>query len=84
MTRLSDGKRVVEITMNEWTGTGYTPDWSNDFFNVGCLPYDEENDYYIVDDIEYCIDQSKDCINCEGDYSDGIVNENSNLDINIL
>lgn len=56
MTRLSDGKRVVEITMNEWTGTGYTPDWSNDFFNVGCLPYDEENDYYIVDDIEYCIE----------------------------
>ena len=84
MTRLSDGKRVVEITMNEWTGTGYTPDWSNDFFNVGCLPYDEENDCYIVDDIEYCIDQAKDCINCDGDYSDGIINENSNLDINIL
>lgn len=29
-------------------------------------------------------DQAKDCINCEGDYSDGTINENSNLDINIL
>lgn len=84
MTRLTDGKKIVEITMNEWTGTGYTPDWSYDFFNVGSLPYDEEKNCYVVADVDYCIEQAKDCISCIGDYSDCVVNENSNLDINIL
>lgn len=31
MTRLTDGTRTAEITINEWDGSEYTPDWSNDF-----------------------------------------------------
>ena len=31
MTKLTDGKRTVGITMNTWTGTQYTEDWSSDF-----------------------------------------------------
>ena len=36
--RLTDGKRTVEITMQEWAGNEYTPDWSADFFEAGGLP----------------------------------------------
>lgn len=32
MTRLTDGKKTVEIEMMVWEGSGYTPDWSKDFF----------------------------------------------------
>lgn len=53
MTRLTDGRKIAEITMNVWDGTGYTPDFSLDFFEVGALPYDEERDAYVVDDIDY-------------------------------
>lgn len=32
MTRLTDGKKIAEIEMMVWEGSGYTPDWSYDFF----------------------------------------------------
>lgn len=31
MIKLTDNTKTVEIEMNHWTGSGYTPDWSNDF-----------------------------------------------------
>ena len=62
MTRLTDGKRTVEIEMARWTGTGFNPDWSADFFEVGHLPYDEETDTYTVQDVEYCIEQAIDAV----------------------
>lgn len=69
MTRLTDGKRTIEIYMGEWTGTGYTPDWSNDFFDVGCLMYDDAAEAYRVQDVDYCIDQALDCKYGVGDYA---------------
>lgn len=68
MTRLYDGKNIVEITMNTWTGEEYTPDWSSDFFMVGCLRYIAEVDAYEVKDTQYCIDQAEDWKNMVGDY----------------
>lgn len=59
MTRLTDGKRTVEITMRTWDGSGYGPDWSNDCFNISALEYDEEKEAYKVVDVEYCIDWAK-------------------------
>lgn len=70
MTRLTDGTRTVEIAMTEWTGSGYTPDWSNDFFQVGSLPYNEETETYAVPDVDYCIDMAQDWANAKGDYLD--------------
>ena len=67
-TRLVSGNRIVEITMQTWTGTEYTPDWSNDFFNVGVLKYDKDLEAYEVEDIDYCIDQAEDWKNKEGDF----------------
>ena len=58
--KLTDGKKTVEIKIQKWNGTGYDPDWSNDFFEAGNLPYDEETDTYTVDDVEYCIDMAMD------------------------
>ena len=66
--RLVSGNRIVEITMQTWTGTEYTPDWSRDFFEVGNLKYDEVLEAYEVEDIDYCIDQAMDWKNKEGDF----------------
>ena len=59
--KMTDGKKTVEITMKVWNdfNTGYSPDWSNDFFNAGVLPYDEDEDFFIVDDVDYCIEQAE-------------------------
>ena len=57
MTKLTDGKRTVEIRMTIWQETGYAPDWENDFFDVGLLPMTEDG-AYIVPDVGYCIDQA--------------------------
>ena len=65
---ITDGKKKVKIRMMYWTGDGYTPDCSNDFFEAGGLPRDEETDAYLVDDVDYCIDQAKDWKNRTGDF----------------
>lgn len=59
--KMTDGKKTVEIAMKVWNdfNTGYSPDWSNDFFNAGILPYDEDEDFFIVDDVDYCIEQAE-------------------------
>lgn len=73
--KLSDGKKTIDIKLQIWNGTGYGPDISNDFFEAGCLPYNEENDTYTVDDVDYCIDYANDWKNGTGDfYEDDIDN----------
>lgn len=57
--KITDGKRIVGIRMMVWNGTGYSPDWANDFFDAGLLPYDSEMDAYIVEDVAYCIRQAQ-------------------------
>lgn len=57
--RITDGNRIVDITMQMFDGTNYSPDWANDFFNSGSLAYDEDHDAYRVEDIDYCIDNAK-------------------------
>lgn len=70
--KMTDGKKTINITMCEWqTGSGCTPDWSKDFFEAGRLPHDDEKDAYVVEDVDYCIDQANDCINHTGDFNDG-------------
>lgn len=77
MTRLTDGKKTVEIEMKKWNGSGYDPDWSEDFFEVGQVPYDEEKEAYIVKDVDYCIEQARACVEednenlKESEYYDG-------------
>ena len=81
--KLSDGKKAIEIKLQRWNGAGYDPDISNDFFEAGSLPYDEENGTYIVDDVDYCIDYANDWKNGKGDfYGDDI--DTRNVDITVL
>lgn len=56
--------------MCTWDDAGYSPDWSNDFFEAGQLPYREDIGAYIVDDVEYCIKQALDWQDHKGDYAD--------------
>ena len=62
---MTDGRRTVEIEMRTWDGNNYSPDWSVDFFSV---PYDEEKEMYVVEDVDYCIEQAEDWKNGIGDY----------------
>ena len=56
--KITDGTKTVEIRIQKWNDSGYDPDWSNDYFSAGSLPYDAETDTYTVDDVDYCIDMS--------------------------
>ena len=69
--KMTDGKKTIEIEMKSWNGSGYTADWSLDFFNAGGLEYDEDTDIFIVDDVDHCVEQANDCINHVGDFFDG-------------
>ncbi len=66
MTRLTDNKKTVEINM---IGKNKI-DFSNEFFEIGGLPYDSEKDAYIVPDVDYCIEQANDAKNGKGDYAE--------------
>jgi len=66
--KLTDGKKVVEIRMQVWNGSGYGPDWSYDFFEAGDL--DDATGASVVDDVDYCIDQAQDWANKTGDYAE--------------
>ena len=70
MKRFTDGKKTVEITMKVWNDGQYGPSWENDFFGIGSLPYNEELDAYIVDDVDYLVDQANDWHEGVGDYQD--------------
>lgn len=59
MTRLTDNTKTVEIAMCNWTGSGYTPDWSHDFFEVSGLQTAEDGTAYIVPDVYYCVSCAK-------------------------
>lgn len=72
MTKLMDSKRIIEITMQEWAFGQYNPDWSNDFFDVGALPYDEEHEAYIVKDVDYCIEMALDWKYARGDFREDV------------
>ena len=56
--KMTDGKRTVEINIRRWNGSGYDPDWSEDYFNASSLPLDEETGIYTVPDVQYCIDMA--------------------------
>lgn len=72
MTILTDGKNTAGITMRTWTGSGWGPDWSNDFYEVGGLKkVDVCGELaHEVDDLDYCIEQAHDWENKRGDFFD--------------
>lgn len=81
MTRLRDGIYSVEITMMVWKDGQYSPDFSQDFF--GPLPYDADYESYIVEDVDYCIEQAIDWEHGLGDYENDC-NEERWVEINKL
>lgn len=71
MTKLTDGKRTVEITMQNWDTENhcYDCDFFSDFFEVGGLKMDDDG-AYLVPDVEYCIEAAHDWENFAGDFVD--------------
>lgn len=65
MVVLMDDDKAVEISIREWDeeNPGYGPDRSADFFGVGGLEtVDNPGTAYIVDDVDYCIEQANDMV----------------------
>ena len=82
--KITDGKKTVKIRMMVWQGSGYSPDWSQDFFDAGLLPYDDENDVYKVGNVDYCIEQAYDWRDSKGDFKDDIPNDNNTVFVDEL
>lgn len=66
--KMTDGRKTITITMQEWNGSGYGPDFSQDFFDGA--RYDRELDCYVVHDVDYCIEQACGYANDIDDFSD--------------
>lgn len=69
MSIYTDGKKTVEIIMRSWEGGQWSPSWEEDFYDNGCLEYDEERDAYSVPDVDYMIDQATDYKYSIGDFT---------------
>ena len=84
MIRLIDNSKAVEISIREWDGenTQYGPDWSADFFEVGGLKtVDYQELAYIVEDVDYCIEQANDMVAGEGDFAEDGPQPNQFVDV---
>lgn len=82
--KLTDGKKTIDIRMMAWdsiNNSGFSPDWSNDFFEAGSLdcPYNEVTDTYIVHDVDNCIEQAMDWKYSRGDFSSDEFNPNNTV-----
>ena len=75
--KITDGKKTVSIRMMVWEGSGYSPDWSLDFFEAGSLPYDDETDTYTVEDVDYCIEQAMEWKETNTGFLGDIATENN-------
>lgn len=84
MIRLIDNNKAVEISIREWDeeNTQYSPDWSADFFEVGRLKTVDVPDLaYIVEDVDYCIEQANDMVAGEGDFAEDGPQPNQFVDV---
>lgn len=73
MTILIDNSKAVEISIREWDeeNTQYGLDWSADFYDVGRLKtVDGPELAYIVEDVDYCIEQANDMVAGIGDFAE--------------
>lgn len=87
MVRLIDNNRAVEISIREWDeeNSQYGPDWSDDFFDVVWLKTVEGPELaYIVDDVDYCIEQANDMVAGEGDFAADDPQPNQVVDVTEL
>lgn len=82
--KITDGKKTVNIRMMTWEGSGYSPDWSLDFFEAGGLPYDEEKDVYTVENVDYCIEQAEEWKNTNTGFNGDQPQENNQVFIEEL
>lgn len=87
MVRLIDNSKAVEISIRERDdeNTQYGPDWSADFFEVGGLKaVDDPELAYIVEDVDYCIEQANDMVAGEGDFAEDGPQQNQVVDVTEL
>lgn len=79
---MTDKKRTIDVKMlYRWEGETDPREWSNEFFEVGSFGivndpadfadytgyYSQDADLYIVQDLDYCIEQARDWLLVQGD-----------------
>lgn len=72
MIRLIDDNKVVGISILEWDEERmqYGSDMAADFFDVGGLETVSEPEFaYVVDNVDYCIEEANDMVAGEGDFA---------------
>ena len=81
-----DGRIVVQIGLYEHSVDSIFQkiDFSADFYEVGSLPYNEKIGAYVVDDVEYLIEQANDWLNQRGDFRDDVVPEGKEREISVV
>ena len=91
MTILIDNSKAVEISICELDDESheYGPDWSADFFTVGNLesidgPEPDCIPAYIVEDVDYCIEQANDMVAGIGDFAEAGPQPNQVVDVEEL
>ena len=82
MTRLIDKScRSATIEMKTWDSDTcqYSADWEDEFFDVATLPYIDEDEAYLIDDIEYAIEVAMDWKYGRGDLVDDFEGQNGHM-----
>lgn len=67
--KITDGKNTVEVRLHIWKNESMSEDMSNDFFEAGGLPINDDG-AYVVEDVDHCIAQADDWKNYRGDFYD--------------
>lgn len=72
MTRITDGKKTVEIVMQVWDNynKAYRPDFSEEFFIGKYESYNALDEEFAVDDVDYCVAYLLDYMEGAGDFDD--------------
>lgn len=65
MMKFFDGEKILEIEIKDWDGNGYSPSYENDIL-ADFGRYDEDNQVYMVDDVEDAVIYAYDI------YNDGV------------
>lgn len=81
--RFTDREKILEIEMRTFDGTSHGQDFSGEFFSSPNLTYNEYRDAYLVDDVDYLVEQAKDWKAGRGDFFECGAGENDDYFITV-
>ena len=79
MTRLTNGKQLIEVYMGNWTdGSGWGPDLTGELLGPAYERYDDEHDAILIDgSIDIFIDWARDWENGKDEWTAEALNDSA-------